>query len=199
VHTSGRHLLRLVDELLELSRSETGTLAMKESPVEVDILLASCIDIMKVDADSAKLTLNRRVTGNLPLLRADETKLRQMVLSLLSNAIKFTAPGGEVSLSAFAAPGGLAVVVQDTGIGMSPEDIVVAMRPFGRIASPLNDAKPGMGLGLPMVKRLAEMHGAELTIVSEPDRGTTCTLWFPAERCIGEPSEGAVCATAFAA
>ena len=199
VHTSGRHLLRLVDELLELSRSETGTLAMKESPVEVDILLASCIDIMKVDADSAKLTLNRRVTGNLPLLRADKTKLRQMVLSLLSNAIKFTAPGGEVSLSAFAAPGGLAVVVQDTGIGMSPEDIVVAMRPFGRIASPLNDAKPGMGLGLPMVKRLAEMHGAELTIVSEPDRGTTCTLWFPAERCIGEPSEGAVCATAFAA
>jgi signal transduction histidine kinase len=201
VNQSGRHLLRLVDELLELSRSESGTLEMKESPVEVDILLASCIDIMKREAESASLTLNRHFAGGLPLLRADKTKVRQMVLSLLSNAIKFTAPGGEVSLSAFAAPGGLAVTVQDTGIGMTSEDVVVAMQPFGRIASHLNDAKPGMGLGLPMVKRLAEMHGAEFTIVSEPDRGTTCTLWFPAERCIGEtaPPEGSVFAAAFAA
>ena len=202
VHASGRHLLRLIDELLELSRSESGNLELKEAPVEVDILLASCLDITKAQADSAKLALNRHFASGLPLLRADQTKLRQMVLNLLNNAVKFTPAGGEVSLSAFQAPGGgIAVVVQDTGIGMSQEDILVAMQPFGRVASPLNDATPGMGLGLPMCKRLAELHGAELTIASEPGYGTRCTIWFPAERCIGEvaPPEGAVCASAFAA
>ena len=200
VTAGGRHLLRLVDELLELSRSESGTLLLRESPVEVDILLASCTDIMQADAELGKLTLERQLAGDLPLMRADKTKFRQMVLNLLHNAIKFTPAGGKVTLQALRAPGGgIAVVVRDTGIGMTPEDIAVALQPFGRVASPSNDAKPGMGLGLPMCNRLAELHGAELTIVSEPACGTTCTLWFPAERCLGAAPEGAVCAAAFAA
>jgi len=200
VYASGRHLLRLIDELLELSRSESGKLEMREVPVEIDVLLASCLNIMQADADAAKITLNRHLAPGLPLIKADKTKVRQMVLNLLSNAIKFTQAGGEVTLSGFPAPGGgIGVVVQDNGIGMSADDIAVAMQPFGRVANPLNDAKPGMGLGLPMVKRLAELHGAELSIASEPGCGTACTLWFPAERVIGGAPESAVCAAAFAA
>jgi len=202
VHASGQHLMRLIDELLDLSRGESGRLELKEVPVELDILLASCLDMMQAEADAAEITLKRHLAPGLPLIKADKTKLRQMVLNLLSNAIKFTPAGGEVALAGFQAPGGgVAVTVQDNGIGMSPDDIKVAMQPFGRVANPLNDAKPGMGLGLPMVKRLAELHGAELTIASESGCGTTCTLWFPAERCLGEPAapEGAVCASAFAA
>jgi len=202
VNESGRHMLRLVDELLELSRGETGKLQLKESPVELDMLLASCLDIAKGEADGARLTLKRHLAPGLPLIRADKTKLRQTVLNLLSNAIKFTPAGGTITLAGFPAPGGgIAVAVQDNGIGMTGEEIELALTPFGRVTSPLNDATPGMGLGLPMARRFAELHGGELSIASEPGSGTTCTIWFPAERVIGEPAapEGAVCSAAFAA
>jgi signal transduction histidine kinase len=202
VLAGGKHLTRLVEELLELSRSESGQLELREVPVELDILIASCIDIMQAEADGAQITMTRHLARGLPLVRADKTKLRQMVLNLLSNAIKFTPAGGQVTASAFPAPGGgIAVVVQDTGIGMSDEEIAVALTPFGRVSSSVNDSTPGMGLGLPMVERLAQLHGAELAIASEPGFGTRCTIWFPAERVIGEAAapEGAVCANTFAA
>jgi len=185
VHSSGQRLLTLINEILELSQGESGTLELNESDVDLATVAKGCFDAMAPAAEKAEITLKDLVPAGLALLRADETKIRQMLYQLVDNAIKFTPPQGEVSLKASpAADGGIDLVVQDTGIGIKAEDIPLALQPFGRIASPLKHEKEGTGLGLPICKRLAELHGAELIIDSEPGKGTAFRISFPASRCI---------------
>jgi two-component system cell cycle sensor histidine kinase PleC len=144
---------------------------------------------MTAAAQKEELTLKSMVPPLLPLIRADETKVRRMLFYLVHNAIKFTPPHGEISIEVSpAADGGIDLVVRDTGIGMKAEDIPLALQPFGRIACPSKHATEGMGLGLPICKRLAELHGAQLAIDSEPGKGTVCKISFPASRCINSPA-----------
>jgi two-component system cell cycle sensor histidine kinase PleC len=186
VHSSGQHLLTLAVELLQLSQGEAGKLELNESAVDLAAVAGKCLDAMTTAAQNAGLTLKVMVPVPLPLLRADETKVSQVLLYLVDNAIKFTPRQGEVSIEASpAADGGIDLVVRDTGIGMKEEDIPLAMQPFGRIACPLKHQHEGMGLGLPICKRLAELHGAEFVVSSEPGKGTACKISFPASRCIG--------------
>jgi signal transduction histidine kinase len=187
VHASGKHLLTLTDEILELSQGESGKLELNESDVDLAAVARNCLGVMAPAAEKAELTLKDLVPAGLALLRADEAKIRQMLFQLVDNAIKFTPPQGEVLLKASPAPGGgIDLVVQDTGIGIKAEDIPLAMQPFGRIASPLKHEKEGTGLGLPICKRLAELHGAQLTIDSQPGKGTACRISFPASRSVAE-------------
>ncbi len=189
VHSSGRHLLDLINDILDLSRSEAGVLVLSERDVDVSEMIETCHDLVMLRAEQHQLRLARSVAPGLPHLRADETKLRQILLNLLSNAIKFTAPGGAVSLTAaLAADGGILIEIGDTGPGMSEEDLPRAMLPFVRLANPLTRDSEGTGLGRPLSKRLAELHGASLTIASTEGTGTVCRVHFPPWRSVAAPA-----------
>ena len=180
VHNSGRHLLNLAAEILAFSQGESGPLPLAESAVDVGALAKECADLVAAHAERQQLRLVRRVASGLPPLWADETKLRQILLNLLTNAVKFTQAGGEITVAAAPdAEGGLMLSVADTGVGMAAEDIPRALEPFVRLADAHIQETEGVGLGLPLCKRLAELHGAELAIASEPGLGTTCTVRFP--------------------
>jgi signal transduction histidine kinase len=143
----------------------------------------SCQTIVKEAAANAGLALRSLLPDGLPSLYADKRSVRQILLNLLSNAIKFTPSGGGVIVEALQEPGGqLALIVRDTGIGMSADDIEIVMQPFGQVESAHTRSHDGTGLGLPITRSLAEMHGGSMTIESEVGKGTTITVRFPAER-----------------
>ncbi len=131
------------------------------------------------------MNLKSEIANSLPPLRANERKLKQILLNLLSNAIKFTPAGGKVTISAWFHPDdGYVIQVSDTGIGIAPEDIPIALAPFQQIDSDLNRNYDGTGLGLPLSKSLTELHGGSLEIQSEVGVGTTVTVRFPPERIV---------------
>ena len=119
---------------------------------------------------------------SLPQIQADSRRLKQILLNLLSNAVKFTPPGGRVTIRASEGADGLRLVVEDSGIGIAPDDLEKALRPFGQIDSRLARKYQGTGLGLPLARSMTELHGGKLVLESTPGRGTTATVWLPASR-----------------
>ncbi|MBP7064478.1 PAS-domain containing protein [Ferrovibrio sp.] len=186
IHKSGRHLLQLINDVLDLAKIEAGKMEPHPAPLELDHSLADCLDLIRPEADKAQVLISAELPQDLPLLMADERMLRQMLLNLLSNAVKFTPPGGRIHVAASAAPGLLRVSVADSGIGMAPHEIKVALEPFGQINegarnSLLSRGQTGTGLGLPLVKSLVELHGGRLEIESRKGEGTTAILVFPVQ------------------
>ncbi len=183
---SGIHLLNLIDELLELSRAENGSLNLKEEKVvDLAVELTHCVALLKVRAEHRGARLELRLPQDLPRLRADPQRLRQIVLNVVSNAIKFTPEGGLVELAAMRdAPSALLLTVRDTGIGMSERDLAVAMEFFGRVDSARARVTDGVGIGLPLTAILMKLHGGDLEIDSRPGGGTVVGLRFPPERVI---------------
>ncbi len=191
IHESGEHLLNLINDLLDLSIIEAGELQLIEDRVVMADVVNLCCDLVRNQAESAGVSL--RVSGNLPdwpPLRADATKLRQILLNLVSNAIKFTPAGGTVSLDLQAEPGkAFMIEVADTGIGMRAEDIPAVLEPFRRLSPAHSADYQGAGLGLPLTKALVELHGGRMAIASTPGRGTEVTVTLPEARAVyGEGS-----------
>ena len=185
VHRSGKHLFRLIGELLQLSQSETRSLALAEMDLDIAATIASCLDDLAPCAKNAGIDLTTSVPSDLPRLRADSAKLRQILFHLTDNAIKFTGAEGRVTIDiGVNQKGGIDLVVRDSGIGMSPQELAVALEPFGRVASPLRHETSGMGLGLPICRRLVELHGGKLRIESATGEGTVCTVSFPPSRTV---------------
>jgi signal transduction histidine kinase len=183
IHSSGKHLLSLISDILEFAKIEAGDLALGERSINLAALLESCIRIVAQRAEQGELSLEMKLPQDLPRLKADETRLRQIVINLLGNAVKFTPPGGRVTLVANAdSKTGCQISVRDTGIGMAKEDIPRALLAFGQIESQLSRRYEGTGLGLTLAKSLTEMHGGRLTIDSEPNVGTIVTIHLPASR-----------------
>jgi two-component system, cell cycle sensor histidine kinase PleC len=179
--TSGRQLLDLINDLLDMAKIEAGEMRAYPAEIELETALYSAQRQMRDIAAQAGVTLTLDAGAAPSVLIADPRQFRQMLLNLLSNAIKFTASGGDVALFAQADPaGGTIVGVRDTGIGMNADDLEIALRPFGQVANALTRAHDGTGLGLPIVKALAEMNGAEIQFDSVPGKGTCATLRFPA-------------------
>ena len=182
INSSGQYLLTLATDLLDLSQGETGMLTLTETEFDLARLIGECVRNVSGAATQRGFGLSQVLAPRLPWLRGDETKVRQILLNLLSNAIKFT-PAGDVSISAATAPDGAVVLaVADSGIGMAPADIPRALTPFVRLANQLTAPQDGAGLGLPLCKRLAGLHGAQFTIESTPGLGTTVRLAFPPAR-----------------
>ncbi|CAO3416018.1 ATP-binding protein [Azospirillum doebereinerae] len=180
---SGRHLLDLVNDLLDLSKAEAERLDLVEAGVDVPRVVNGIARLLSERAARNGVRIAASVPADLPPLWADERKLRQMLLNLLSNGVKFTPADGVVTVEAHvAANGALWLSVHDTGIGMSGEELSKALEPWGQIDSALGRGHVGTGLGLPLTKCLIELHGGRLDVVSTPDRGTTMALVFPAER-----------------
>ena len=181
IHGAGRHLLALINDILDLSKSEAGKLELYLEAVDLPKLIDTCLRLVTGRAQERQLSMSVRLQPDLPALRADELRLKQVVLNLLSNAVKFTMPGGHVEIGAEqGADGGIVIHVRDTGIGMAPDMIPIALEPFRQLDSPIARNSEGTGLGLSLAKSLTEQQGGRLIIESEPDKGTTVRLAFPA-------------------
>jgi len=184
IHNSGRHLLDLINDILDLSKLEAGKMALHENEVALGATIDACLTLVRDRAEKGGVRLVTKVEPGLPRLRCDERALKQVLLNLLSNAIKFTPRDGEVTLRARQAPDGIAIAVSDTGIGMSQDEVAVALASFGQIDSKLARKNQGTGLGLPIAKSLIELHDGTLVVESAPRAGTTMTAMFPASRIV---------------
>ena len=183
IHQSGRHLLQLINDILDLTKVEAGKYELHESECSLPAIISEAARLMHDLAQRNGVTLLHRSASDLPLLFADERAIRQIVVNLLSNAIKFTPRGGQVEIAAAAAPdAGLLIRVTDTGIGMALEDIPRALTPFLQLDDSWDRRYEGTGLGLPLVQALLTMHGGVLQIDSEPGSGTSVAALFPSER-----------------
>ncbi len=181
--TAGRHLLGLISSILDMSKIEARKMELSEEIVDLGALARSCASIMERQASEARIALRLDLPPALPRLRGDAMRLKQILLNLLSNAVKFTPPEGRVTLGiGRGEEGGLVITVTDTGIGMNEEETALALQPFRQIESALVRKHEGTGLGLPLVKAFAEMHGGALELRSAPGRGTTARITLPAER-----------------
>ena len=190
IHDSGQHLLNLINDLLDVAKIEFGKVELVEETVDLAAILDSCMRLMRDRADQAAVELTAHTPLRLPLLHADGRRLKQILLNLMSNAVKFTPSGGQVTVRVSLPPaGGLSIAISDTGIGIAKQDLAKALQPFGQIDSRLTRKYQGTGLGLPLTKSMIELHGGTLRLESTVGRGTTATLWLPSSRVIGLPGE----------
>jgi len=191
VHTSGQHLLSLINDVLDLSKIEAGKIELVEEETDVSVVLAKCRQLLHERASAAGLHIRLEIPAPLPFVIVDGRRIKQVILNLMSNAVKFTPPGGRITLRAeMDEPQGLKLSVIDTGIGMTPDEINVALEQFGQIDNDLSRQHDGTGLGLPIARSLAELHGGKLEVESKKDVGTTVTLWLPMARIVsGADSE----------
>ncbi|MBC7953674.1 MAG: HAMP domain-containing histidine kinase [Rhodospirillaceae bacterium] len=183
IHASGTHLLDLINDVLELSRIEAGRLELNERTIEMAPVLVSCHRLLQDQARRAGLTVDIHSGPDLPEILCDATKIKQVVLNLMTNAIKFTPRGGKVSVHAYRRDGAVAITVSDTGVGIPAHEIPRVLTPFLQAAHTHVMSDQGTGLGLPLAKKLMELHGGALTLDSTPGAGTRVTVTFPAERC----------------
>ena len=191
IFDSGQHLLALINDILDLSKIESGVEELYEEDFEIAAMIGSLVTLMGAHAQKGQVTLNLAPQAALPRLRADKRKLKQILVNLLSNAIKFTRPGGTVSLLARHEPGaGLVLQIADTGIGMARKDIPRALSKFLQVDGDLNRKYEGTGLGLPLAVSLTELHSGTLELESEPNRGTTVTVRLPEWRVVRRDAEG---------
>ncbi len=182
IHQSGSHLLNLINDILDLSKIEAGKYQLVEEEISLSDLIENICALMSATARDGYVSLVNEVPSDAPRLFADERALRQMLLNMISNAIKFTEPGGTVTIRAQACENGYVISVIDTGIGISEEDIEMVMEPFRQVENHLNRKSQGTGLGIPLVCRLAALHDGSFTLCSTPGKGTTASLHFNAER-----------------
>jgi two-component system cell cycle sensor histidine kinase PleC len=186
---AGEHLLEIINNLLDIAKIEAGQTTISDEMVDLPELLAASLAAVRVQADKKKLGLVADVSRDIPLVRGDAVRLRQVLINLLSNAVKFT-EAGQVSVTVGCdATRGLSVAVADTGIGMSPEEIAIALEPFGQIENALTKKYEGTGLGLSIARHLVELHDGRLTIASVKGVGTTIHVELPAERLVQPSSD----------
>ena len=190
IRGSGRHLLQVINDILDLAKVEAGQMLLHEARLDPALVMQGCVRLIKPRAAKSNVRIQTTFDPHLPVLLADEARLRQIGLNLLSNAVKFTKAGGRVSVSTgLASDGGIMIAVSDTGIGMTPEEIAIALEPFQQVTSSLSRTNEGTGLGLPLTRTLVELHGGRLEVASTPGRGTTVKATFPSSRCLAQPAE----------
>jgi signal transduction histidine kinase len=181
VHTSGTHVLSIVNDLLDLSKIEAGKMELAPEDLDANATIGECVSIMQTQANQQRVIVRLSLAPRLPRIRADERSLRQILLNLLSNAVKFNEPGGQVIVSSAQTDAGFVVIrVKDTGIGMSDDEIDIALEPFRQVAT--SRKTTGTGLGLPVTKALIEANHASFTIKSRKNEGTLIEVAFPPAR-----------------
>ena len=191
IYESGIHLLHLVDDILDISKIEAGEIILDESDVALDILLNACAKMVRGRNDFKNVTIDIDLAGPLPRLRGDERLIKQTVLNLLSNAVKYNVMGGSVAIATHVdEEGAMAIVISDTGIGISAEDIPKVLEPFGQARAGALNTHEGTGLGLYIAKKLVELHGGTLALESQLGQGTTATIRFPPARTVGAADQG---------
>lgn len=183
IRRSGEHLLELVNDLLDMSKIESGRLELDETDVDLRGLIAECCRLVEPRLRTMRLRLVQNTAGDLPSVTGDPRALRQIVLNLLTNAIKFSRADGTIEIFASVVSAGeMAFSVRDNGIGIALADQARIFEPYARSRQEIARKQEGTGLGLPIVKGLVEAHGGRISLESAPDRGTCVTIWLPAHR-----------------
>jgi len=190
IHLSGTHLLDVINDILDLSKIEAGKLELVENHVDVRDVVEMVARLSAPRADKGQVSLKNKIPVGLPGLVADERKLKQILINLVSNAIKFTPQGGDVSVeAAMHSSGSLIISVVDTGIGIAEENIAMALSPFGQIDASLDRKYEGTGLGLPLTNALVDLHDGALSIESVVDEGTRVIITLPSSRVVDDQGE----------
>ncbi len=180
IHDSAGHLLSVINDILDISKIQSGKFTIDAHETNIEEILRYCIVSFKKMADDAGVEVVNMVFDKLPPVRGEPAKLKQIFANVLSNAIKFTSAGGKVVVSAAGTmDGGLVVEIEDTGIGMTAEEIEVAMSPFGQVDGSKTRWREGTGLGLPIARSLADLHGGRLVISSKKGQGTKVSIMLP--------------------
>ena len=183
IFDSGNGLLNVINEILDVSQIETGNRDLKESIVSVQDVVSSCLDMVKGKADSKNIRIDNKAVGKDLSLIGEKHAIKQMLLNLMSNAIRFSPDQSYIMLDAeLDEKGNMFVSVTDTGIGLTENELEKALSPFGQVSTEHKREGSGTGLGLTLVKSLVELHGGSLDIVSQKNIGTTATLTFPEKR-----------------
>lgn len=192
---SGRHLLSMIDDILDISKIEAGKYELEERDIDMVEVIDWSTDLLRPKLNEGGLDLDVTIQPGLPNVHADRRAMRQVLLNLLSNAVKFTEPGGTISISIEHAPdGNMAISVADTGIGIPPDRVAETLEPFTQIESSMTGKHHGTGLGLSITKSLLDMHQGTFDITSEVGVGTRVTVTLPAER-MRQPVEPAQAAS----
>lgn len=188
---AGYHLLALVNGALDLGRASAGPSALEERPVELRAVLTSALAMLERAAAAKSIALDIDDLAGLPLVYADETRMRQLFVNLIGNAIKYSPAGRPVVIEhRVEEDGEICIDVVDSGNGMTREEVAIAMLPFGRTESAMRTGEAGTGLGLPISKAIVEAHGGRMLVDSAPRRGTTVTVILPANRLVASPGHG---------
>jgi signal transduction histidine kinase len=194
IHTSGAHLLQIINDILDLSKAESGKLTLEEAIFDIRDPIRSVGQLTSVRVREAGLSDTVDIPEDIPLLRGDERKTMQMVLNLVTNAIKFSPDGGRIDIICRADPAiGLSITVADTGIGIAEKDIGRVLEAFEQVDSSISRKQQGTGLGLPLVRAMIELHGGTFELSSAIGAGTRATITFPPDRLVDPgAAEGAV-------
>jgi len=184
IHTSGAHLLSLINDILDIARFDAGHGELVEDIFDPAAEIADAERMMSAQTRKAGVVLITELAPDIPAIKADRRRVRQILLNLLSNALKFTPAGGMVTVRAHLIPEGLVMQVTDTGIGIAPQDFSKALEPFGQVDSSLARKYEGTGLGLPLTRQMVELHGGRLMLESALGQGTTVTVILPAWRLV---------------
>ncbi len=185
IHSAGTYLLGLINEILDHTKIEANKYQLHDEPMDLRAVTSECVDLVQLKADDGEIALKFECPTDLPMVMADERAIKQICLNLLSNSIKFTPEGGRVTLAVSQlASGKLEIACRDTGLGIAEEEIPEVLSSFRQSSKTFDLAKEGVGLGLPIVKGLVELHGGRLEIHSELDVGTEVVIELPAERII---------------
>jgi cell cycle sensor histidine kinase DivJ len=188
IHESGEHLLNVVNDILDMSKIEAGRFTIVKEPFDVNSLITSCSETMGHGAEQKQIALITEVDPDMPELLADKRACKQMLLNVLSNAIKFTDPGGWLRLSARVNAGNIELIVADNGMGIAEGDLSRLGSPFVQAENSYSRSHDGAGLGLLVVKGLARLHGGSLQLASKLGQGTTTTIALPIDQ-LSEPRE----------
>jgi signal transduction histidine kinase len=187
IHAAGTHIVATLNDLLDLSKAETGQIDLNFANVNLNELTQQCVGIMQAQANRARIIIRTSLTPNLPRVVADERSLKQIVLNLLANSIRFTGPGGQVIVSTVFSDAREAVLrVRDTGAGMSEKDIQAALEPFSETATSGSFGSGATGFGLSLTKALAEANRAHFSLKSAPTAGTMIEIAFPPNRVVAD-------------
>jgi cell cycle sensor histidine kinase DivJ len=178
IHESGAHLLELINSVLDMSKIEAGKFELSEELCELEDIAQSAVRFLKIPAERAGVALKLEIAPEARLIFADRRAVKQILVNLLSNGVKYTPPGGEVRVSARGGHG-IEITVRDTGTGISKADLERLGKPFEQVENAEVRAKEGTGLGLALVKSLAQMHGGEAVLASALGEGTTVTVRLP--------------------
>lgn len=183
INDSGKRLLQVINDILDVSRIEAGERQLNEGVVDLNKVVSSTLEMLAPKIEASRMIISNHVSEETPKLIGENHAIKQILMNLLSNAVKFTPDGGRVSIHAEVDDAGqMHVAVTDTGIGLTDEEIEKALSPFGQINTALNKNESGTGLGLTLVQSLMALHGGAFELFSQKGVGTTATLIFPAKR-----------------
>lgn len=180
IHDAAGHLLNVINDILDISKLQSGKYTLVASEVNLEEILQACTSSFRLMASEASVNLDVKIAIDLPSISGDAVKLRQVLLNIISNAIKFTPRNGTVTVRAQRTPNGAtAIRIRDTGVGMTAEEVSIALTPFGQVDGGRSRWREGTGLGLPIAKALVELHGGNIDINSKKGEGTEVIITLP--------------------